>query len=127
MPNRGARTNNGTKADTGGVVAFMQVECVGHGEAEVLEYVVKKVLRRYEKLGVVGRPLDENRPLICKTSRLPRLSQGDMSFPHDIAHSWTIGSLPFLTTCFRSSYLIYWATLDPNLSLKRPCRVCTTS
>ena len=118
MPNRGARTNNGTEADARGVVVFMQVEGSGHGVEEVLEYMVKEVWRGCEKLGVVGRPLDENRPLICKSSRLPQLSQGDMLFPHDIAHSWTIGSLPFLTTCFRQPYLIYRTTLDLNTSLK---------
>ena len=92
MPNRGARTNNGTEADVRGVVAFMQVEGLGHGEEEVLEYVVKEVLRGYKKLGDVGRPLDENRTFICKSPRLPQLSQDDMSFVHDIAQSWTIGS-----------------------------------
>ena len=91
------------------------------------EKMWEELLDELGMLEVVGRPLDENRPLISKTSRLPRLSQGDMSFNHDIAHSWTIGSLPFLTTCFRQPYLIYRTTLDPNTSLKRPCRVCTTS
>ena len=91
------------------------------------EKIWEELLDELGMLEVVGRPLDENRPLICKSSRLPQLSQSDMSFPHDIAHSWTIGSLPFLTTCFRPPYLIYWTTLDLNTSLKRPCRVCTTS
>ena len=70
-PNRGARTNNGTEVDSGGVVSLMQVEGLGHGVAEVLEYVLKEVLEGCEKLGAVGRPLDENRTFICKFPRLP--------------------------------------------------------
>ena len=127
MPNRGARTNNGTETNARGVMSLMQVEGLGHGVEEVLEYVLEKVLGDYEKLGVVGRPLDKNRLLICKSSRLPRLSQGDMSFLHDIAQSWTIGSLTSFTTCFRPPYLIYRTALDLNLLLKQPYRVCTTS
>ena len=94
---------------------------------QMKEKMWEELLDELGMLEVVGRPLDENRPLISKTSRVPRLSQGDMSFHHDIAHSGTVGSLPFFTTCFRTPYLIYWTTLDPKISLKRPCRVCPTS
>ena len=85
---------------------------------QMKEKMWEELLDELGMLEVVGRPLDENRPLISKASRLPRLSQGDMSFHHDIAHSWIIRSLPFLNTCFKSSYLIYWTTLDLNISLK---------